>query len=200
MVPSGWNPNRLKRSSGEVGEEHPRRQILRTDGEDRGAHVAEDAVHPFVFRVPRDPFGSRDLVFGQTRVVARRADALHQLGALTGELAQQEAPASAGDVDVFAADAVQQRGFGLADIERRANLLAGLLGNAADLNDDGAVVYLETIDVVGGGPAADFVEAFHHQCAVAAVRQTRGGEQATGAGADDNGVELRCTHERFLLA
>ena len=184
--------------AGEVGEEHPRRQVLGADGEDRGAHVAEDAVHAFIFRVARDPFGCGDLVLGQTRVIARSADTLDQLGALAGELAQQEAPAAAGDVDILAADAVQQRGFGLADVERRADLLAGLLGDPADLDHDGAVVDLEAVDVVGGGPAADLVEPFHHQRAVAAMRQPCGREQAARSGSDDDDVELCCAHQDFL--
>ena len=51
--------------AGEVGEEHPGRQILGTNSENRGTHVAEDAVHAFIFRVAGDPFGGGDLVFGQ---------------------------------------------------------------------------------------------------------------------------------------
>ena len=110
MVPLGMEAERLEGAlAGEVGEEHASRQILGADGEHRRAHVAEDAVHAFVLGVLGHPIRRGHLVLGETGVIARRADALDQLGALARELAQQEAPAAAGDVDVLTADAVQNR-------------------------------------------------------------------------------------------
>ena len=82
-------------------------------------------------------------------------------------------------------------GLGLPDVERRSDLFTGLLGDAAHLDDDRAVVDLEAVDVVGRRASADLVEALHHQCAVAAVRQTGGSEQAARSGSDDDDVELR---------
>ena len=146
-------------------------------------------MHAFVLGVLRHPLGGGDLVFGQAGVRPRGTDALDQLGALARQLAQQEPPAAAGDVDVLAADPVQDRRAGLTDVEGCTDLFAGLLGDAADLDDDGTVVDLEPVDVIGRGATAHLVEALDHQGSIAAVRETGGGEQASGTRSDDDGVE-----------
>ena len=84
--------------------------------------------------------------------------------------------------------------LGFADVERCADLLACLLGDAADLDHDGAVVDLEAVDVVGRGAATDLVEALHDQGAIAAVGQPGGGEQAARARSDNDGIELCSVH------
>ena len=178
--------------AGEVGEEHAGRQILGADGEYRTAHVAEDAVHRLVLGVLGDPFGRGHLVLGKAGVTPRRADSLDDLRSLASEFAEQEAPSAAGDVDVLSAEAVQDRRLRRADVERRTDLVEGLLGDAAGLDDDGAVVHLETVDVVGRGATADLVETLDDQRPVAGVLQTRSGEQAASAGTDDEGVEFEC--------
>src|ERR1700760_1465764 len=99
-------------------------------------------------------------------------------------------PSAPGDVPVLAPDPVQQRRPGLADVERRPDLAAGLLGDATGLDDDRAVVDLEPVDVVGGRPPADLAPPLHDQHPVTAVGQPGRGEQATRPGPDDQCVPV----------
>ena len=80
-------------------------------------------------------------------------------------------------------------GSGVADIEGSADLGEGLLGDAAGLDHDGAVVDLEPVDVAGGGPAAQVAEPLGDQGAVAEVGQPGRGEQAARARSDHDDVE-----------
>src|SRR5690606_233563 len=129
-------------------------------------------------------------VLGQPVVLASGTETAEQLRALPGELRQQETPAAAGDVDVLAADPVEDGRVRLADVELGAHLLEGLLGDALDLDDDGPVVHLETDGVASGRPAADVCQPLHHERAVAEVRQPRRGAQPAGARADHDGIEV----------
>ena len=147
-------------------------------------------MYTFVFGIARYPLGGADLVSGQAGVIAGSADAGDQFGALAGQLAQQEAPPATGHVNVFATDSVQQRRSGFADVEWRADLFTGLLGNAADLDHNGTGIDLEPVDVVRGGASADLVEAFDNEGPIATVRKPSGGEQPARAGADNNRIEL----------
>ena len=80
-------------------------------------------------------------------------------------------------------------GSGYADVEGGADLGEGLLGDAAGLDHDGAVVDLEAVDVAGGGPAAEVVKPLGDQRAVAEMGQPGRGEQAARARADHEDVE-----------
>jgi hypothetical protein len=97
-------------------------------------------VHAFVFGVPRHAVSGRDFVLGQAGVVACGADGFDELGALAGQLRQQEAPAITGDVDVLAADSIQDLRIGFADVEVRADLGTHLFRDAAEFDDDRAAV------------------------------------------------------------
>src|SRR5690606_15887782 len=105
-----------------------------------------------------------------------RAETVEQLGALAGQFGQQEAPAAAGDVDVLAPDAIQDRRLRPSDVELRADLFERLLGDPVDLDHDRTVVDLEPVDVPGGRAPTEMLEAFHHQRAVPEVGQPGGGE------------------------
>src|SRR5207248_5353547 len=111
-------------------------------------------------------------------------------GTLAGEPGQQEAPAAPGDVDVLAADPVQDRRVGDADVERGTDFGEGLLGDAAGLDHDRAVVDLEAVDVPGGGPAAQVAAPLGDQHAVPGMRQPGRGQQAARARADHHDVEI----------
>jgi hypothetical protein len=121
---------------------------------------------------------------------SRRASAIPLSSfAVPGEPRQQEAPASAGDIDVLAADPVQHRRIRHPDVEGGADRGEGLLRDAAGLDDNGTVVDLETVDVAGRGPAADVAEPLGDQDPVAAVSQPGRGQQPPGPGPDDDHVE-----------
>jgi hypothetical protein len=176
--------------AGEVGQEHPGRKLVQADREDRPAHAAEDAVHRLVPGEAGQPVGGRELAIGQPLVPARLGQPGQHPGAVPGEPGQQEAPASPGDVDVPAADPVQDRRVGRPDVELGAGFGEGLLGDAAGLDHDGAVVDLEAVDVAGGGPAAEVAESLGDQRAVAEAGQPGRGHQPARARADHDDVEI----------
>jgi len=51
--------------AGEIGEEHASGEILRSDREHRGAHVAEDPVHASFLVYLETHLGGGHLIFGQ---------------------------------------------------------------------------------------------------------------------------------------
>src|SRR5690606_21646923 len=153
----------------EVREEDARRKLGGADREDRRAHVAEDAAHTLVLRVFAHPLVGRDLVLGQSTVVARGTQSRDELCAPARELAEHEAPAAACDVDVLALDAVEDRWGGLADLPRDVQFVEGLFGDAADLDDDRTVIDLEAVDLGGGRTSADLVEALGDEDLLALV-------------------------------
>jgi hypothetical protein len=147
-------------------------------------------MHAFVLPLLGDPLGGGDLVLGQAGVRACRTDALDQLGALTSQLAEQEAPASPGDVDVLASDSVQDRWTRFADVERGTDLFARLLGDATDFDDHGTVVDLEAVDVIGRRTTTDLVETLDDQGSVTTVSETGRGEQSSRSSSDDDDLKL----------
>src|SRR5581483_8921736 len=123
-------------------------------------------------------------------VLACGTEATEQLRPGSGQPADQQAPPAAGDIDVLALDPVENRLLWLAHVELRSDLGEGLLGNSAELDHDRAVVDLEAVELACRGAAADVLEALDHQRSHAGGRQAGGGEQAAGAGADHDRIEL----------
>jgi hypothetical protein len=117
------------------------------------------------------PVSRRELAVRQSLIVTRIGQAAKQLRPVAGQPRQQEAPAPAGDIDILAADPVEDGRVRHPDVEVGPDLGERLLGDAAGLDDDSAVVDLEAVDLPRGGAAADVAEPLDDQRTVAPVRQ-----------------------------
>src|SRR5205085_4885725 len=84
----------------------------------------------------------------------------------------------------ISADPVEDRGLRAADVEPRPDLRERLLGDPAELDDDGAVVHGEPVNHLAGGAAADPVQALDDEGPVRSEERRVGKEWRSRRGAD----------------
>ena len=179
--------------AGEIGQEGAGRQFGGVAGEDRRAQVTEDRMHRGVIGVGLEP------VFGRLPPIREVAGAgvgkfLQDARGLFCELAEQQRPAAAADIDQLAVDEEGTGGLGRADIERRADGIESLLEHTAEFDGDGADIDGEAVDLLGRGTTADPVLVIDDDGMKPGMRQPRGGAQPAGAGPDHDSIRLNDRH------
>ncbi|MNV42409.1 hypothetical protein D3C71_1340820 [compost metagenome] len=144
-------------------------------------------MHGLVLGVLRQPLLGGELGLGQV-ATARVRELGADLRRLLGETAQQHAPAALGDVDDLAVDQEDGRGIGLAQVELDIEQGEGFFEGRPLLDRDGADVDGEAVDLLARGAAAHAAQALGHQHFLAGGHKARGHAEASGAGADHDGV------------